>query len=528
LSEGPRPLTLLIAALGGEGGGVLAGWVVSAAARSGWPTQSTSIPGVAQRTGATTYYLEMLPVEAAGGDARQPVMALTPFPGNVDVMLASELVEVGRAIQNGFVTPDRTTLVGSTHRIYAMQEKTGMADGRYDGKRVLEAAQRTARRSCLFDMEAAASESGGIISAVMLGALAGSGALPLPRATFEDIIREAGIAVDTNLRGFELGYRRAAKALEGPVRIAEAPVRRGRERASAAALLERVQASCPPAAQEVVREGVLRMLDYQGRHYAERYLERLEPVRTVDSAHGGDAQGWVLTGETARHLALRMSFEDIIRVADLKTQPARFARVRAEVRAAPGEPVVISEYLKPGIEEACAVLPGWLARPILGWAAARGFEDRLNIGMRVKSTSVTGFTTLWAIARLRWWRPWSWRFRDEQAHIDAWLSAVREAAAIDYGFGLEVAELARLIKGYGSTHRRGRGNFEAIMERVVRPALAARRPAGEWVRQAREAALADPEGKRLASVLQEPEPALAAAPAGPRETATTTSSAAAP
>ena len=56
-----RPLTILIAALGGEGGGVLAEWLVTVAAEAGYPAQSTSIPGVAQRTGATTYYVEVWP-----------------------------------------------------------------------------------------------------------------------------------------------------------------------------------------------------------------------------------------------------------------------------------------------------------------------------------------------------------------------------------------------------------------------------------------------------------------------------------
>jgi indolepyruvate ferredoxin oxidoreductase, beta subunit len=49
-----RPITILIAALGGEGGGVLTDWIVAAASQLGFPVQSTSIPGVAQRTGATT------------------------------------------------------------------------------------------------------------------------------------------------------------------------------------------------------------------------------------------------------------------------------------------------------------------------------------------------------------------------------------------------------------------------------------------------------------------------------------------
>ena len=111
-----RTQNILIAALGGEGGGVLADWIVAAATIAGYPIQSTSIPGVAQRTGATTYYLELFPEKLADLRGVQPILALTPTPGDVDVVIASELVEAGRAIQNGFVTPTRTTLIASTSR----------------------------------------------------------------------------------------------------------------------------------------------------------------------------------------------------------------------------------------------------------------------------------------------------------------------------------------------------------------------------------------------------------------------------
>ena len=129
-----RPVTLLIAALGGEGGGVLTDWIVSAAEHCGLPVQATSIPGVAQRTGATTYYLEIFPVPLAELGGRRPVLALAPGVGDVDLVVASELLEAGRAISNGFVTPDRTLLIASTRRVYLTVEKMQMGDGRYDSR----------------------------------------------------------------------------------------------------------------------------------------------------------------------------------------------------------------------------------------------------------------------------------------------------------------------------------------------------------------------------------------------------------
>src|SRR3954449_3912907 len=187
-----RPITILIAALGGEGGGVMADWLMEAATHSDLPAQATSIPGVAQRTGATTYYLEIYPARRAELAGRDPVLSLTPSPGNVDIMVASELVEAGRAMTNGFVNPERTTLIASTHRIYATVEKMQMADGRYDGERVMEAARQLARRSLLFDMRKLAKESGPVINAVLFGAMAGSGVLPLAREACGEAIPSGG------------------------------------------------------------------------------------------------------------------------------------------------------------------------------------------------------------------------------------------------------------------------------------------------------------------------------------------------
>ena len=197
--------TILIAALGGEGGGVLSNWLADAAEADGFIVQTTSVPGVAQRTGATTYYLEFFPgAEVPAGE--RPVMGLLPTPGEVDVVLASEIVEAGRVIFNGFVVPDRTTLIASTHRIYAISEKMAMGDGRIDTQSVTEAAQQLAKAAHLFDMDKLAQRSGSVINAVLLGALAGADAAPISIEAMKAAITKGGIAVEANLAGFEAGF----------------------------------------------------------------------------------------------------------------------------------------------------------------------------------------------------------------------------------------------------------------------------------------------------------------------------------
>jgi indolepyruvate ferredoxin oxidoreductase beta subunit len=480
-----RPISLLIAALGGEGGGVLAEWIVNAARQEGLLVQSTSIPGVAQRTGATNYYIELATVASMAG---APPFALTPMAGKVDVVIASELVEAGRVLQAGYVDPVNTTLIASTHRVYTTSEKSHMADGRVDTKGILKAARTLARRAILFDMEVSTREAGSVISAVMLGALAGAGVLPIKRETFEGVIRAAGIAVDSNLRGFELAYRLA----NGQVAQSARPSRLRAKTASGSEPLDRVLAEArqtfPTEAIDIIELGVRRLMDYQNASYARRYLSRLRPIAKLELGYS-TSNGNRLLRETARRLAVRMAFDDILRVADLKTRKARFEKVRKEVSAQPNQPVTIVEYFKPGIEELSGFLPPALGKKLLSWADRRKLTHSLNVGVHLHTSSISGFLLLWSVARLRFIRPHGYRFAEEQGTIEAWLSAIEHAARISYEFGLEVAECARIIKGYSGTFRSSLQNFTAILDDIVNPAIAAGRDASAETRVAREAAL---------------------------------------
>jgi indolepyruvate ferredoxin oxidoreductase beta subunit len=502
MSPQPRPIAILIAALGGEGGGVLTDWIVAAAAQQAFPVQSTSIPGVAQRTGATTYYIELVPVPWRELDAR-PVLALAPGVGDVDIVVASELLEAGRVIAGGFVTRDRTLLIASTARSYLVVEKMAMGDGRYDGARVITAVKQHAQTHLLLDMAALAKESGAMINAVMLGLIAGCGRLPIPVAAFEAAIRADGKAVEANLKGFRAGLDAAR---QGSAQRAEDGAVGRRDGVAAAALAEierEILATIPVPGRDVVVEGVRRLVAYQDIAYARRYLDRLAAVRAADERARA---GGRLLRETARHLALRMSYEDVIRVAQAKIDPARITRIAGEIGAQADEPFTVTEFLKPGVEELCSILPSRIARAVLAAAERRGLLKRLHWGMEVNTTSISGFLRFWALAKLRPWRPHSYRFEQEQRAIDAWLHLVVEAAQLSGDLALEVAECARLIKGYGDTLKRGTANDRVIEERVIRPALDGRIPlrrAIDAIASARAAALADPDGEALARCLAE-------------------------
>jgi len=482
-------INILIGALGGDGGGVLCDWIVAAAHSQGLAVQATQIPGVAQRTGATTYYLELMP-QTGRQDA---VLALNPAIGEVDIALATELLEAGRMIYNGFVAPERTTLIASTHRVLAISERTALGDGSFDVGRLLRAVKERSKEQILFDMDQAAGESGGVINAVLLGALAGSGRLPIPDHAFEAAIRAGGKSVDSNLAAFSFGCGHARGELEQTVR-------EHRKRAASAHgiedLIERARKSLPASSLDVVEEGIRRLARYQDRRYAALYLERLNGIDST------------LVRDVARHLAVRMSFEDVIRVAQAKTSRERLARVRAEVRARPDDPLDITEHFKPGNEEIAAVLPPWAAR----WLLAR---RNFHISMHVRSTTIWGFARLRLLASLRWWRPHTYRYAGEQAEIERWLGQIRAGQSISIELARGIAELAGLIKGYGDTYKRGFGNYRRISDEVIAPALAGRlapRVAADAIANARVAALADPDGEALAKTLS----SIAASPAALR------------
>jgi indolepyruvate ferredoxin oxidoreductase beta subunit len=507
-AKSQRPLTIAISALGGQGGAVLSDWIVRAAEASGYIAQATSVPGVAQRTGTTIYYLELFPALALRAANTGPVLNLMPAPGDVDVVMASELMEAGRAILRGFVTPDRTTLVTSTHRVFGITEKSAMGDGIADPERVMSAAQTRARRLCAFDMDAAAKQAGGAINAVMFGALAASGALPLPREAFEQAIRGARVAVEASLSAFDAGFASADRAPVLPDDEA-APIRATTE--AGRRLSARIGANFPVVLHETLRFGCAKLMDYQDEAYAGLYLDRVGEVMRLEAQLGDPRCSYLMTSETARYLALWMAYEDAVRVADLKTRSARFEKMREEVRAEPGQIVQVSEFMHPRLQEVCEILPAGLGRAILGSTALSGLFGRFfGKGRRVRTTSVGAFLMLSFLAALRPARRGSLRYGVEQARIEAWLKAVRETAPADYDLAVEVAACARLIKGYGDTHARGLRNFEALMAR--RAALQGR-PAGAAVMaNLIKAALADEEGRALARALEDLDgrPALAA------------------
>ena len=519
----PTVIKILIMALGGQGGGVLTEWLFQACLLEDYPVRSTSIPGVAQRTGSTNYYLE-IPTQTARdlGESR-PEFCLYPTAGDVDLLIAPEFLELGRAIEQGFVSPDQTTAIASTHRIYSIYEKMPVGDGLYPQADLLAAARAFSLRLIAFDTLELAQRNGlKEINAIILGAVAASGVLPLREESYVKAIERHGIAVETNLRAFRLGLAQvrgmpSAKPTSPAEETWEQAKQRqaeelgGRGAGEYLQLTAEIERRYPERLWRTLGEALYRLLGYQDAAYARQYLERLDRIWQLEERVGG-VTSHRLTEIVARSLAVWMTYEDAIRVAQYKIRLERFARIAREAGAGPGEVITITEYLKPDVEEILGVLPRALVGGLAEWASRRWpGEDKPTFTQILKTTSFPGFLRLWLVTRLRPLRPFSVRFAQEHAFIAEYLDAVERYAALDLELGCAVARLAQVVKGYGNVRRRTLRHFTRVLREIVVPLADAELHRGDGFPLTREAV-----ERTRTLLLTQPdniEPALAAIPA---------------
>lgn len=499
-----QPISLLLCALGGEGGGVLTEWLVETARHAGYPVQATSIPGVAQRTGATTYYLEVFPVLQSELGNQRPVLGLYPVPGRLDALVSSELLETVRQISLGHASRERTLVLSSSARALTTMEKMQLSDGRRDAQQLMQLVAAHSHAHHIVDMAELTRQAGTVVSAVMLGCIAASGLLPMRRTDYEAVLGEGGSSAQASLRGFALGFdavqnqRTQAQYIEQvlkPVAVAAAPA------AQVPPLPASAAAQFPTVLHELIALGHARLVEYQGAAYAQRYLDRLGQV--LQAERRSDPQGtrgWAVTREMARWLALWMAFDDIIRVADLKSRASRWQRVQREVKVQDADLLKVYDHFKPGAPEFAALLPQGLAQRVLAWDRRRVLAGKTAwaLPLKVGTHSVFGMAALRGLAAFKWLRPHGSRYATEQALIEQWLSATVDTTARHWQTGYEIAQCGRLIKGYGSTNERGKENLLHVVQHLAVAGHftddAARAVA---IAAARQAALADDAGQAL-------------------------------
>jgi indolepyruvate ferredoxin oxidoreductase beta subunit len=258
----------------------------------------------------------------------------------------------------------------------------------------------------------------------------------------------------------------------------------------------------PPQVHQMLALGHARLLDYQGRAYGELYLERLRSVLQAEREADPQAQhGWATTREMARWLALWMAFDDIVRVADLKSRAARWDRVRGEVKAGDDDLLRVYDHFKPGAPEFAALLPPALAQRVLRWdrGRVRAGKEPWALPLKIGSHSVAGMVALRSLASLKWLRVRGSRYANEQAMLQRWLDGVLAGLRRNWQLGHEIALCGRLIKGYGATNERGKENLLHVLDHLAHAPAAA--DAAQAIAAARAAALTDEAGQALDATL---------------------------
>ena len=482
-------IKLAVLAVGGQGGGVLTGWIEDVARANGYAAQATSVAGVSQRTGATVYYMEMAPA-----DGGIPIFSLMPAAGDVDIMIAAEMMEAGRSIIRGFVTPDRTTLIASTHRALAVSEKMEPGNGIASSEEVMAAATQMAKRFIAADFDALAVKNGSVISASLFGALAGSGALPFPKESFEAAIAKGGKGIEGSLRAFAAAY----EAAKGPV-----PQLGAKKEKTKAPLMVRGPARMLAEWQRLMAEaealpgdgiavaGLKKVVDFQDLAYGAEYLARVKAVLARDDA----AKGFALTREAAKYIANAMCYDDVIRVADLKTRGPRFERIAKEMRVKEGNLLHLTEFMHPRAEEIAGMLPARMGQRVQDNPKSMARLERwFSKGRRLRTESLASYATLYLLGGLKWYRRKTLRHAQEVAHLEAWLAKAM-AVLPRYDLAVEILKCRRLVKGYSDTHARGLSKFDKVLAGA--DLVAQREDAADWLRRLREAALKDEDGKAL-------------------------------
>ena len=497
-----RPISVAIVAMGGQGGAVLTTWIVALAEAHGWIAQSTSVPGVAQRTGATIYYVEMM---QASDDGQRPVLAQMPTPDDVDVVIAAEFMEAGRSILRGLVTPDRTTLIASDHRAFSTTEKIAPGDGIADSDAVTDAIGVVAQKEIVFDMQAMAIAHGSVISSALFGGLAAAGVLPFTKEAYLDVIKAGGKGIDASTQAFNAAFeyaqngpvpKQAQASADQPALPAQLTDPRADE------LLQRIKAELPAEAQLMAYHGVQRVVDFQDTDYAVEYLDQLRDLTVKDTNSGGAQHHYAFTEQAAKHLANAMCYDDVIRVARVKTAAARRQRIESEMNLADGQVLDTTEFMHPRIEEVCGMLPVGLAHALM---TRKGFynwlDRRINKGRRIKTYSLRWFLALQFVGSLKGMRRRSLRHQNEVAHRDAWLNEASDALTGNYGLAVEIIRFRRLIKGYSDTHERAHSKFDKVMSatRLIKKQT----DAAEQARQLLSAAISDADGHELERKVEE-------------------------
>jgi len=248
----------------------------------------------------------------------------------------------------------------------------------------------------------------------------------------------------------------------------------------------------PDGVAPIVSDGIHRLMDYQGASYAQLYVDRLRRFigrRDVDSA---------MFGEIARLMAMRMSYEDPIRIAQLKL---------AEYEIAAGDPRALStdDIRKFRLDELIGALPAIVAELMLDVLEWKGWTHRA-VSIRFSTRSRWGIRRLKIEAGLRRWRLFSVRYAKERVWVERWLHMISRSLARQPKAAPAIVQTADMVQGYGDVYRQGLADWHAIIDGLAKPTFDGVLPLADLagaIAEARAAAMPDPRQAALKRVIAE-------------------------
>lgn len=473
-------IKILIPAVGGQGGGVLTEWVVQAFFLEDYDAQGISLPGLSQRGGSTVYYLEAHPKPES--EDKSIIFAQFPVPGEVDLILAQEFLELGRALELGYGS-DKTTIVTSSHRVYSTLEKMPIGSGIYSDENLRKLARGFSSRFIELNALEISKENDMdelSVNAILLGALCESGALPIEKKSFVRSIEMVGVATNASLKAFEVGWEYARNNNKPSAdhsakwrSFVDERADKLDEKENYLSRISTIESEYPENLKEIMAESIYRLIDYQDLDYADRYISEVNSIRLIDSKI--QDTNYVLTEHFAKNLALLMSYEDGIRVAELKIRSDRFKRIKEEMRIKDDQVFHVVEYLKPDAEEIYGLLPNAIVSPVLSFVQSRFFKKiwrrkkPLTMGQTPVTNSFGGYLRLWSLTKIKFLRPYSFRYKKEYKLIDAYTNAINKYAPYDYELACLIAKSVQMVKGYGKVRRRTMDAFYRFMDNIISP-----------------------------------------------------------
>lgn len=186
---------VFLTGVGGQGTLLATMVLAEAAIYAGHDVLASEVHGMAQRGGVVESTVMI-------GDIKSPIIS----DGEADVLLGFEPVETYRAMRN--CSADSVVI---SNTVPVAPYSVAIGKGSYpDVEKLFAFIQSRVQKLITLDARALALQAGAVVSAntVMLGALAMSGVLPIPREAFEEIIRTKTKKkfVETNLKAFDLGF----------------------------------------------------------------------------------------------------------------------------------------------------------------------------------------------------------------------------------------------------------------------------------------------------------------------------------